>query len=97
MTIPLPILVTRPADCDRLTHLVKVSLDIVVFCSSQGNSVFQDTIRWIRAAFPQLEVIAENAAAREQAANTTAADADGLRAGMGLGSIRITQEVMAVG
>ena len=89
---------TRDGDRLRATLLADAGVDALILDSSQGDSIYQlEMIRFLKNEIPNVDVIAGNVVTQIQARRLLEAGADGLRVGMGSGSICTTQEVCAVG
>jgi len=89
---------TKEAERERIAALVEAGVDILVIDSAQGDSIYQTaTLELIKTHYPQVDVLAGNVVTQTQCEHLIQAGADGIRVGMGPGSICITQETMAVG
>jgi IMP dehydrogenase len=85
-------------DMNRVEELHKAGCDIIILDSQNGDSDFQiEYLKQIKSKFSNLDVIAGNVVRLSQAKHLLDAGADGLRIGMGAGSIATTQLVRAVG
>ena len=83
---------TRPCDEVRAKALVQAGCDVIVVDSSQGWSCYQiDFIKRFKSEFPHIDVLAGNVVSVRQAKALLDSGADGLRVGMGSGSICTTQ------
>ena len=83
---------------ERVKALVAEGVDAVVLDSAHGHSKgVVDKLKEIKAAFPDLDVIVGNIATAKAAEDLIAAGADGLKVGIGPGSICTTRIVAGVG
>jgi len=87
-----------PADMERVTELIGAGIDLLVIDSSHGHhrNVASFT-RAVKKKYPGIELIAGNIATAEAAHALIAAGADGLKVGIGPGSICTTRIVTGVG
>lgn len=83
---------------ERVEALVKVGVDVVTLDTAHGHSKgVIEALKSIKAKFPDLEVIAGNVGTREGAKALADAGADGVKVGIGPGSICTTRVVTGIG
>lgn len=87
-----------PDILDRVKLLADAGVDAIVLDSAHGHSKgVIDALQAVKAAFPALDVVVGNIATAHAAKNLIAAGADGLKVGIGPGSICTTRIVAGVG
>lgn len=82
----------------RVEALIKAGVDVIVIDTAHGHSKrVIETLREIKLSFPNLQVIAGNVATAEGAKALAEAGADGIKVGVGPGSICTTRVVAGTG
>ncbi|MBK8018283.1 MAG: IMP dehydrogenase [Betaproteobacteria bacterium] len=87
------------ADTDeRAAALVEAGVDVIIVDTAHGHSQgVIDRVKWVKRNFPQLQVIGGNIATGDAARALLDVGADGVKVGIGPGSICTTRIVAGVG
>ncbi len=83
---------------DSVEQLVSVGTHAIVLDTAHGHSVFVlETIKKIRAAFPDIQIVAGNIATAEAAVALKECGVDAVKVGIGPGSICTTRIIAGIG
>jgi IMP dehydrogenase len=83
---------------ERCEALVEAGVDVIVVDTAHGHAQgVLDRVKWVKKRFPQLQVIGGNIATRDGARALIDHGADGVKVGIGPGSICTTRIVAGVG
>lgn len=83
---------------ERVAALVKAGVDVITVDSAHGHSQnIINTVKKIREAYPNLNLIAGNIVTKEAALDLAAVGVDAVKVGIGPGSICTTRVVSGVG
>ena len=89
---------TSPDTDDRVDALIAAGVDVLVVDTAHGHSKnVIDRVRKIKQKYPEIQVIGGNIATAEAAKALVEAGADGVKVGIGPGSICTTRIVSGVG
>jgi IMP dehydrogenase len=83
---------------ENVEKLISVDTDAIVMDTAHGHSVYVlDTVKKVRKAFPHVQIVAGNIATGEAAKALAECGVDGVKVGIGPGSICTTRVVAGVG
>jgi IMP dehydrogenase len=83
---------------ERVEALVRAGVDVLVVDTAHGHSKgVLERVRWIRENYPDVQIIGGNIATAEAALDLVKYGADGVKVGIGPGSICTTRIVAGVG
>ncbi len=89
---------TGEGTAERVAALAAAGVDVVVVDTAHGHSQgVLDRVAWVKKNFPELQVIGGNIATAAAAKALVEAGADGVKVGIGPGSICTTRIVAGVG
>jgi IMP dehydrogenase len=83
---------------DRVAALAAAGVDVIVVDTAHGHSQgVLDRVNWVKKNYPKIEIIGGNIATADAAKALVDAGADGVKVGIGPGSICTTRIVAGVG
>jgi IMP dehydrogenase len=86
------------ASQDRAKALIEARVDVIIVDTAHGHSAgVIDMVKWVKTTFPDSQVIGGNVATAAGAKALVDAGADGVKVGIGPGSICTTRIVSGVG
>ncbi|HCO61345.1 MAG TPA: IMP dehydrogenase, partial [Porticoccaceae bacterium] len=89
---------TSPDTEERVEALIGAGVDVLVVDTAHGHSRnVLERVRWLKRNYPDMQVIGGNIASAEAALALVEAGADGVKVGIGPGSICTTRIVTGVG
>jgi len=87
-----------PDNDERIDLLVKAGVDVIVVDTAHGHSKgVLERVRWVKTQYPDVDVIGGNIATAAAAVALVEHGADGVKVGIGPGSICTTRIVAGVG
>jgi IMP dehydrogenase len=83
---------------ERVAALVESGVDVIVVDTAHGHAQgVLDRVKWVKRTFPQVQLVGGNIATRDAAKALVDHGADGVKVGIGPGSICTTRIVAGVG